>query len=70
MENLGYRGALALPHVAALARRGGVATDYYSVAHPSLPNYLALTSGHTLISSDCTACYQHTPNLATAAGVS
>lgn len=73
MENLGYRGALALPHVAALARRGGVATDYYSVAHPSLPNYLALTSGHTLVGSDCTTCYQHTPNLAStaaAAGVS
>jgi hypothetical protein len=25
-----------------------VATDYHAVAHPSLPNYLALTSGSTL----------------------
>ena len=31
----------------ALAHRCGVATDYHAVAHPSLPNYLALTSGST-----------------------
>jgi hypothetical protein len=30
---------------------------YYGVAHPSLPNYLALVSGSTFgISSDCTTC--------------
>jgi hypothetical protein len=30
---------------------------YYGVAHPSLPNYLALVSGSTHgITSDCTAC--------------
>jgi phosphatidylinositol-3-phosphatase len=30
---------------------------YYGVAHPSLPNYLALVSGSTFgISSDCTSC--------------
>lgn len=67
MENRGYRAALALPHVAALARQGEVASRYYAVAHPSLPNYLALTSGRTLVTSDCTACLQSVPNLASQA---
>lgn len=67
MENLGYRAALTLPHVAALAAQGAIATDYYAVTHPSLPNYLALTSGRTLVTSDCTACLQNVPNLASAA---
>ncbi len=37
-----------------LAKRYALATNYYAVAHPSLPNYLALTSGSTDgISTDC-----------------
>ena len=40
-----------------LARRGGVATRSFGVAHPSLPNYIALTSGSTQgITSNCTSC--------------
>src|SRR3954453_12881962 len=40
-----------------LARRYGLATSYYAVAHPSLPNYLALTGGSTFgIDTDCTSC--------------
>jgi phosphatidylinositol-3-phosphatase len=38
---------------------------YYGVAHPSLPNYLALVSGSTHgIHSDCTSCVVATRNLA------
>ncbi len=38
-----------------LARANAVATNYSAITHPSLPNYLALTSGTTGgISSDCT----------------
>jgi acid phosphatase len=38
---------------------------YYGVAHPSLPNYLALVSGSTHgISSDCTTCVVKGPSLA------
>ncbi|MGB2953866.1 MAG: alkaline phosphatase family protein [Gaiellaceae bacterium] len=45
------------PTFDALARRYGVATRYAAVAHPSLPNYLALVSGSTHgITSDCTDC--------------
>lgn len=73
MENDGYGGALAQPGAAALARSYAVATNYDAVAHPSLPNYLALTSGRTWVGSDCLTCYVDAPNLASqaaAAGVS
>ena len=47
-----------------LARRYALLTDYYGVAHPSLPNYLALVSGSTQgITSNCTTCTVDAPNL-------
>jgi phospholipase C len=65
MENLGAQGAMAVPSVATLAARYESTTDWYAVAHPSLPNYLALVSGSTWeISSDCTSCYQSGTDLA------
>jgi phosphatidylinositol-3-phosphatase len=55
------RGAIAgspdAPTFAALARRYAALTHYDAVAHPSLPNYLALVSGSTQgVTSDCTDC--------------
>jgi hypothetical protein len=51
-------GSPAAPYANALARRYGLATQSYAVAHPSLPNYLALTSGSVGgVSSDCTDCH-------------
>ena len=47
MENRSLDRALAMPYVSQLAARSAVATDYHAVARPSLPNYLALTSGST-----------------------
>jgi phospholipase C len=48
----------------ALARRYGLATESYAITHPSLPNYLAITSGSTDgISSDCTACTVNAGNI-------
>jgi len=35
------------PFLGDTARACGVATSYWAVAHPSLPNYIALTSGST-----------------------
>jgi hypothetical protein len=35
------------PFMARLARQCGRATHYYAITHPSLPNYIALTSGST-----------------------
>jgi len=47
MENRSYRQALAQPFTAHLAGQYAVATNDHAVAHPSLPNYLALTAGTT-----------------------
>ena len=47
MENHSAQQALEGPFVASLAAKYGVANNYHAVAHPSVPNYLALTSGST-----------------------
>lgn len=50
MENRGYNdvvGSSSAPYLATVARACGMATNYKGVSHPSLPNYLALTSGST-----------------------
>ncbi|MHB1842552.1 MAG: alkaline phosphatase family protein [Sulfobacillus sp.] len=74
MENLGYRAALAVPGLKALAQRYASASQYYATTHPSLPNYIALTSGGTFgITTDCWYCQVAVPNLGqelTAKGVS
>ncbi len=51
-------GSRQAPYVNRLARRNGLATASFAITHPSLPNYLALTSGSTHgIDSDCTDCH-------------
>jgi phospholipase C len=47
MENRSYDQAMGGGYTAELARHYGVATNYHGVSHPSLPNYLAMTSGST-----------------------
>ena len=47
MENHTYSRALSGSYTAALAKKYSVATNYHAVGSPSLPNYLALTSGST-----------------------
>jgi len=47
MENRSAAAALARPYTAELARRFALAANYRALSHPSLPNYLALTSGST-----------------------
>lgn len=73
-EDTDVIGKKTSPYVNALANRYGLATSSYAVRHPSLPNYLALTSGSTHgISSDCTSCRVPGPNIGdqlTAAGIS
>src|SRR5205823_3906477 len=60
MENAEYGeviGSGAAPFVNRLARRYALASSSFAIGHPSLPNYLALTSGSTQgINSDCTDC--------------
>src|SRR5438552_1069034 len=68
MENHEYGsviGSSAAPYINSLASSYGLATNYYGVSHPSLPNYLALTAGSTFgIASDCTTCYVNATNIA------
>jgi phosphatidylinositol-3-phosphatase len=53
------------PTFNALARRYATLANYDAVAHPSLPNYLALVSGSTQgITSDCWNCIVRARNLA------
>jgi phosphatidylinositol-3-phosphatase len=47
LENTSYQLALRQPYIASLAQQYAVATNYGDVASPSLPNYLAMTSGST-----------------------
>jgi phospholipase C len=47
MENRSYSQAISSAYVSSLAAQYAIATDYHGVSHPSLPNYLALTSGST-----------------------
>jgi hypothetical protein len=47
MENRSYGQVIGNTYTSQLASQYGVATDYHGVSHPSLPNYLALTSGTT-----------------------
>jgi hypothetical protein len=60
MENEEYGdiiGSRATPYINRLARRYATARSMYATTHPSLPNYLALTSGATFgIHTDCTDC--------------
>jgi hypothetical protein len=57
-------GSRSAPYTNSLARRYGLATRSFAVAHPSLPNYLTLTSGATHgIASDCTSCHVNARNI-------
>jgi phospholipase C len=65
MENRSYGQVLgkngAATHLKSYARRCGVATRYYAIGHPSLPNYLAGVSGSTGgVTTDCSpsSCLQ------------
>ena len=64
-ESTGIMGNSAAAYINALAGGHGLATEYFAVSHPSLPNYLALTAGSTFgIASDCTGCYVNATNIA------
>jgi phospholipase C len=47
LENTGYPLALQQPYISSLADQYAVANNYHDLGEPSLPNYLAMTSGST-----------------------
>ncbi len=67
-------GNAAAPYLNKLAADNALAANYRGVSHPSLPNYLALTSGTTAgITDDCTPggrCMARVPTIADAIGQS
>jgi acid phosphatase len=72
LENTSYShilGSSQAPYINSLANQYGLATQFYAITHPSLPNYFALTAGTTFdIDSDCDlttpSCPQKGTNLA------
>ncbi len=68
LENHSYSqviGSQAAPFINQLAQQNVLFTHFYAVAHPSLPNYIALASGSTYgIHNDCLTCYLNQPSLA------
>jgi phosphatidylinositol-3-phosphatase len=71
LENHSYGaiiGASQAPYLDSMAARCGLATNYHNISHPSLPNYLAATSGlgyAALPTSDCdpNACATSAPSI-------
>jgi hypothetical protein len=74
MENTGYGsiiGSSQAPYINSLAKQNGLATNYFALDHPSLPNYLGLTAGQTFSNQSCVindadpvGCTQNTTNIA------
>ncbi len=61
-ENADYGSVIGrAPYMTALSRACGLATNFFAETHPSLPNYIAMTSGTTGgLRTDCspTSCPQ------------
>jgi acid phosphatase len=49
-------GSSSAPYINSLATQYGLATNYTGVAHHSLPNYMALTGGEPVFTTDCVGC--------------
>jgi hypothetical protein len=60
LENRAYEqviGSPDAPYLNRLARSGALETRYYALTHPSLPNYIALTTGSTQgVPGNCSRC--------------
>jgi hypothetical protein len=71
MENKSYSeiiGSSAASYENDLAQSCGLATNYFGVAHPSLPNYIAATSGSTQGITDDAAPASHPLSVASIFG--
>jgi hypothetical protein len=67
MENHSYNeiiGSSAAPYINQIAGECGLATNYFAISHPSLPNYIALTSGSTQGITDDNPPSSHPLNVA------
>lgn len=67
-ENHDVVGSSSAPYFNSIASKCGVATNYHNVTHPSLPNYIAATSGTASLEPfypDCTPddCSSSAPSI-------
>src|SRR6266480_2993629 len=54
-ENHSYSSVIgnsSMPYFNSLARKYGLATQYYANTHPSIGNYFMLTTGQTITNND------------------
>ena len=51
------------PYLNALIGQSGLGTNYTGISHPSLPNYMAITSGETVFDDDCVYCRTDAPSV-------
>ncbi len=67
MENKSYEEIVNnknAPYINSLIKQYSQAKNYYSIRHPSLPNYIALISGSTYgMTTNCTTCLISKKNL-------
>jgi hypothetical protein len=67
LENRSYGQVIGnpdAPYINELAGRYALATKYYALSHPSLPNYIALTGGSQFeIKRNCAGCDTSAQNL-------
>lgn len=77
LENRAYEqviGSPDAPYLNRLARSGALETRYYALTHPSLPNYIALTTGSIQgVPDNCARCSSERASLLNqldAAGIS
>jgi hypothetical protein len=67
VENRAYEqviGNPTAPYLNRLAGNGALETRYYAITHPSLPNYVALTTGSTKgVHGNCAHCSSEGPSL-------
>ncbi len=61
MENRSYTQVIGAPYISSLGSQCGVATNYHNVSHPSLPNYIAMTSGRPMGQLPTTDCPKFCP---------
>lgn len=52
LENEDAVNVEQVPYMDSLAKRGVLFDNFYAVAHPSYPNYLAMIAGHTFIEDE------------------
>jgi hypothetical protein len=72
LENTSYShiiGSSQAPYINSLANQYGLATQFYAITHPSLPNYFTFSGGSTFgVTSDCgyttPDCPQNVKNIA------